>query len=190
MSSISSTGSSSSLWYLLNAQQAAATTGQTGSGTSASGTASSTSGSSSIDPSNLRSQIETAVTGALSNLSPTSTGQVLQAVGGAINSTLQDNGINPSQFQAHGHHGHHHHAQSSQDLLGSSSLDDSDGDDSTNGIDSNNSDGITGKQRLRSRPIRWPFCCRLPVKAPRGVPTTARRVQATHRVSPTRWLRP
>ena len=76
--------------------------------------------SSTVDLTDLRSQIETAVTNALNNASATDDpSDLLQAVHNAVDSTLQANGISPQQLnpqqQVHrhgGHHGHHHKAAS------------------------------------------------------------------------------
>ena len=60
--------------------------------------------------SDLRNQLETAVTNAVNNLGPSaSPSDVLSAIGGAISQTLQANGINPQQLQAGQGHRHHHH---------------------------------------------------------------------------------
>ena len=150
MSSIGSVGSSS-LWYLLYAQSALGP-GQVGSSTSTPSTSQSSStaadssaAGSSGGVADLRSQIEAAVTNAVSQLGPSaSPSDVLQAVGGAVDSTLQANGINPQQSHAHGHHGHHHRAQSSDNQLGSSSLGDSDGDGDGSASGSNDTNGTSG----------------------------------------------
>ena len=141
MSAVGSVGSSSSdsLWYQLYLQSlqpagqvsspaAAGATPPSGSdpianliGGDTSPTGTATSGnSSSASLTDLRSQIETAVTNALNNTSATDNpGDLLQTVHNAIDSTLQANGISPQQLnpqQVHrhgGHHGHHHNAASS-----------------------------------------------------------------------------
>jgi trimeric autotransporter adhesin len=146
MSGVGSVGSSSSdsLWYqlylqslqgasqasnsssaaaLLGSQPATTTsTATSSSGSDASGNNNGASGSNSstVDLTDLRSQIETAVTNALNNASATDDpSDLLETVHNAVDATLQANGISPQQLnpQQHvhrhgGHHGHHHKAAS------------------------------------------------------------------------------
>ena len=74
-------------------------------------TASSAGGTSSTSPiQDLRSQLESAVTTALNNLSPSSSpSDVISAVRDAVKKTLQANGINPDSTTTKGAGGHHHH---------------------------------------------------------------------------------
>jgi hypothetical protein len=60
----------------------------------------------------LRTQIETAVTNAVSQLPAGSSPQdILSSVRSAVEDTLKANGLDPQQIRGHGGHGgHHHHA--------------------------------------------------------------------------------
>jgi hypothetical protein len=154
--SIGSTNSSSLLYqlYLQSLQPTSQVAGLTGSaallgsqpsnssdgtsnssssdGTSTTGAAASGSSTSPANLTDLRNQIESAVTEALNNVGATSTpGDLLQTVHNAIDSTLQANGINPQQLRGHGHHGHHHRTAADDNQSTNSS------NSSTNGTSSN-----------------------------------------------------
>ncbi len=81
-----------------------------------SSTAGSTSSTTTSPLSDLRGQLESAITSALDGLGPSaSPGDALESIGNAIQQTLQANGTNPQQLQGTHHgHGHHHHAHSQQ----------------------------------------------------------------------------
>jgi len=73
------------------------TTGQTSD-------AGSTTAVSSVNPTDLKSQIDAAVSAAIKNQSPSgSVTDLLQSIRSAIDNTLKQNGIDPKQL----HHGHH-----------------------------------------------------------------------------------
>jgi trimeric autotransporter adhesin len=116
-------------------------------GASTTGAAASGSSTSPANLTDLRSQIESAVTEALSNVGAASTpGDLLQTVHNAIDSTLQANGINPQQLRGHGHHGHHHHAaadgsQSTNSSQSSTNGASSDADGDSDGSSANTSQG-------------------------------------------------
>jgi hypothetical protein len=166
-------GSSDSLWYQLYLQSLQGAGGATGASgaaavagsptanasgdASSAGTTSTPPGTgSTVNLTDLRSQIETAVTQALNGATNTSDpGDLLQTVHQAIDSTLQANGIDPQQLQRHGHHGHHHRAVSdgSQSTGGASATTDPNATD-PNAVDPNgDSDGTAtspgqGQDRL------------------------------------------
>lgn len=134
MSAITNVNSSSSLVYL--ASQAGATDStddSTAGGTSVtpadSSQQSSSSGSGTASPlADLRGQIETAVTNAVSQLPAGSSPQdILNSVRSAVEDTLKANGLDPQQIRGHGGH-HHHHAHGAG---GAASSTDPDGDGDT-----------------------------------------------------------
>jgi hypothetical protein len=86
--------------------------------------------------SDLRGQIETAVTDAVNNLGPSSTpSDLIQAIQNAVQQTLKANGIDPQQFAGiqGGHHRHHHAASSQAAPQSTSGGGDSDGDSDGSG---------------------------------------------------------
>jgi hypothetical protein len=142
-------GSSDSLWYQLYLQSlggaagapavAGTTENSSGDASSAGATSTPPSTGSTVNLTDLRSQIETAVTQALNGATNSSDpGALLQTVHQAIDSTLQANGIDPQQLQRHGHHGHHHRAVSdgSQTTGGASATSDPNATD-PNAVDPN-----------------------------------------------------
>ena len=120
MSAISNVGTSSSLLYLstqaggVDSIDDPAADSTSVAGTAANGPAAATiTGGTATSPlADLRSQIESAVTGAVSQLpAGSSPRDILQAVRSAVEDTLKANGLDPSQIGGrHGGH-HHHHAQ-------------------------------------------------------------------------------
>jgi hypothetical protein len=171
MSGISGVGSSdsSSLLYLLYLQNngaasaadgasgAAACPGAGDSNSASSSAAlannSSASGNSTTaNLSDLRSQIESAVAGAVNSLDDTADpAEVFKAVRDAVSSTLNANGINPQSSRGHGHHAHHHHAASAdpgQGIAAPGATSDGSGD--SDGADNDTSQaGLTNSNQNR-----------------------------------------
>jgi hypothetical protein len=140
MSAITNVNNSSSLIYLASQAGSAYSTDDSTAGanvvTPADGSQQSSSGGSpTTSPlGDLRTQIETAVTNAVSQLPAGSSPQdIFNSVRSAVEDTLKANGLDPQQIRGHG--GHHHHAHGAGGGGGAGSATDPDGDNDQNTTD-------------------------------------------------------
>jgi len=153
MSGISSVGSGSSSLYPLITSNPDPTdtvgTDATDSNSTASQDISSTSGSLTTSPlGDLRDQIETAVTNAVSQLPAGSSPQdIFSAVKGAVQDTLKANGLDPKNITGQ-HHGHHHHAHAAGGGGGADGGNDGDADDQSGNKNPLTAPGTTSADAL------------------------------------------